>query len=81
MTKIELNEEEWSQLKKPIRGNGGFQTFLTSLRQRAAVRRGKLELTDDDLEKIKRYAFYDQGGYEGRLKALFERSLGPDLKG
>jgi len=37
-------------------------------------------LTDVDLERIPRYAFdYGNGGFEGRLRRIFERHLGPNL--
>ena len=78
---IELTDAEWAELKKPIRGTGGFQDLMKALRQRAAIRRGKLELRAEDLEKIQRYAFYDTGGYEGRLLSIFSRTLGPKLTG
>jgi hypothetical protein len=54
---------------------------MTALRQRAAIRRGKLVISADDLEKISRYAFYDEGGYEDRLRRIFELHLGINLLG
>lgn len=82
MIAIELNAAEFAELKKPLRGQGGFQDFLKTLRQRAAIRGGRLTLSDEELEKIHRYAFeYKDGGYEGRLRKMFERHLGADLRG
>jgi hypothetical protein len=79
---ITLNDAEFGELKKTINGTGGFQDFLKQIRQRAAIRGGKLELTPDDIDKIRRYAFgYKDGGYEGRLRRIFERHLGPELRG
>jgi hypothetical protein len=79
---IVLNAEELSELRKPLKGPGGFQDFLKQIRQRAAIRGGKLELSQDDIDKIRRYAFdYKDGGYEGRLRRIFERHLGYELRG
>ena len=79
---IALNTEEFAELKKTLKGTGGFQDFLKQIRQRAAIRGGKLDLTSDDIDKIRRYAFeYKDGGYEGRLRRIFERHLGPELRG
>lgn len=60
------------------RGRGGFQSFMVSLQGR--IRQGQLVLTQEDLEKINRYAHYDNGGYEGRLRKAFGRHL-PDVFG
>jgi hypothetical protein len=79
---IVLNADEFAELKKSLNGTGGFQDFLKQIRQRAAIRGGKLELSQDDIDKIRRYAFeYKDGGYEGRLRRIFERHLGSDLRG
>ncbi len=79
---VDLNAEEFNELKKPLNGNGGFQVFLKQIRQRASIRPGNLTLTNEDIEKIRRYAFeYKDGGYEGRLRRIFERHLGPELRG
>jgi hypothetical protein len=78
-----LTDEEIARLDEQdpaTAGDGGFQNFLVSLQER--LRRGtkELKLSDDDLEKIPRYAFdYKQGGWEERLKAIFGRELGPNL--
>lgn len=48
----------------------------------AALRRPtkELKLSDDDLDRISKYAFdYKQGGWEDRLKGIFGRTLGPSL--
>jgi len=79
---IVLNAEELSELRKPLKGPGGFQDFLKQIRQRAAIRGGKLELSQDDIDKIRRYAFdYKDGGYEGRLRRICERHLGYEGRG
>jgi hypothetical protein len=76
-----LSEDELGLLRRDIKGGGGFQDLMRSLRQRSAIS-GTLNLTDADLEKIQRYAFeYGDGGFEGRLRGIFERHLGPRLNG
>ena len=61
-------------------GDGGFQGFLVSLQERIDPQTGRLDLTAEDLERIPRYAFdYEQGGWEDRLIAIFQRHLGPRL--
>lgn len=80
--KIELNDLEWAELKKPIKGPGGFQNFLTKLKQRAGIRGGNLELSAEDIQDIQQHAFgYGNGGFEGRLRRIFERHLGENLRG
>lgn len=62
------------------RGDGGFQRLMVDLQ--AALRRPtkELKLSDDDLDRIPKYAFdYKQGGWEDRLKGIFSRTLGPNL--
>ncbi len=79
---ITLNDAEFGELRKPLKGTGGFQNFLKQIRQRAAIRGGKLDLTPDDIDNIRRHAFeYKDGGYERRLRQIFERHLGPELRG
>jgi hypothetical protein len=41
---------------------------------------GELKLTDEDLERLARYAFdMGNGGWEDRLIGIFGRELGPTL--
>jgi hypothetical protein len=59
---------------------GGFQGLLVKLQRKLDSQTGIIDLTERDLERIRRYAFdYGNGGWEGRLKSIFERSLGPNL--
>lgn len=61
-------------------GKGGFQDFLIRLQGKCEQKTGKILLSDDDFEKIPQYAFdYKNGGWQGRLLAIFGRSLGPKL--
>jgi hypothetical protein len=60
--------------------DGGWQQLLVTLQQRTDRRSGAIRLTPDLLERIQRYAFdYGNGGWENRLRGVFERNLGPRL--
>ena len=62
------------------RGDGGYQSLLVSLQKSINRTTGELDLTEEDLERIPRYAFdYGNGGWENRLVAIFGRVLGPKL--
>jgi len=62
------------------RDDGGFQGFLVSLQERIDRPTGIIDLSEDDLEKIHRYAFdYGNGGWEDRLVRIFGRVLGGEL--
>lgn len=84
MIDINLNDKEVALLFDPAgtQGQGGFQNLFEGLQSRTNQQTGALSLTETDLERISRYAFnYHNGGWEDRLKAIFGRSLGPDLSG
>jgi hypothetical protein len=79
---IELGDDEADALMEPLGGQGGFQSFLSRLQRNFSPYEGTVSITPEDLERIKRYAFgYGNGGWEGRLKAIFSRSLGQKLDG
>jgi cellulose biosynthesis protein BcsQ/class 3 adenylate cyclase len=62
------------------KGGGGFQAFLVGLQQRVDEKTGRLDLTLTDLERIARYAHdYKGGGWQGRLRKIFGRTLGMNL--
>lgn len=62
------------------RQDGGFQSFLVKLQKKTNKQTGSLSLSDSDLERIPRYAFdYGNGGWESRLKSIFEKHLGTNL--
>jgi hypothetical protein len=59
---------------------GGYQSFLVQLQRKTERGTGALRLSASDLERIPRYAFdYGNGGWEGRLRGIFERHLGSQL--
>jgi len=83
--KIKLNETELEILYRQDpsqKGKGGWQQLLVRLQELINEQTCELELSPVVLERIRRYAFdYSQGGWEDRLKGIFERTLGPRLDG
>jgi hypothetical protein len=80
---IRLNQHEIALLDRQrpaTRSRGGFQSLIVDLAFRVNRSTGLLTLTRRDLERIPRYAFdYGNGGWENRLRHVFERSFGPAL--
>jgi hypothetical protein len=80
---IVLNSSEISVLFRQdpaTAGDGGFQGLMVGLQRKCDQTTGKIVLSNDDLEKIPRYAFdYHMGGWEDRLMSVFTRTLGPGL--
>ena len=71
-TFIKLNKEECRALLQEPKGQGGFQNLLLRLQPRVNRRTGKLELSQQDLERIYRYkANPRKGGFQGRFKKIF----------
>jgi len=77
---IQLNAGEINGPMPPAEGQGGFQDLIRKLHAHLEQETGKLTLDDDDRERIPGYAFdYGNGGYEERLKAVFEHTPGTGL--
>ena len=78
---VDLTEEEKAELfgqDPSSRSGGGFQALLVSLQER--VKDNKLDLNIADRERIARYAHdYRSGGWQGRLRKIFGRTLGSNL--
>ncbi len=78
-----LNDHEVEMLFRQdpaTESDGGFQRLLISFQTKIDRETGALGLSIHDLERIPRYAFdYGQGGWEERLRNIFERHLGPRL--
>ena len=68
-------------LQNPSSGSdGGWQGLLVRLREKVNRTTGRIDLDAQDLDQIPRYAFdYGNGGWEERLRGIFERTLGPRL--
>ncbi len=83
ITPVVLEPEERGALSKQDPGSksgGGFQAFLVSLQGKVDTATGRIELTVNDRERIARYAHdYRGGGWQGRLKRIFGRTLGSNL--
>ncbi len=79
---VHLNEDEYAALQgqdPETRGGGGFQALLVGLQERVTQDR-RLDLNLTDRERIARYAHdYKSGGWQGRLRRIFGRTLGHNL--
>jgi hypothetical protein len=60
--------------------DGGFQALLVRLQRNFDRGTSEIDLSDDDLQRIPKYAFdYKNGGWNSRLVTIFGRTLGPKL--
>ena len=67
---IELSDDALEALRRPVRGEGGFQSLLRSFQDRIGTG-SALTLTPDLIERIVRYVQdYGQGGFQGRLDTV-----------
>jgi hypothetical protein len=82
MKTVQLTPEEIEILSRQdpdTQHDGGWQSLLVRL-QNNIDENGSITLTDQDLERIARYAFeYGNGGWEARLTGVFGRTLGSAL--
>ena len=80
---VVLNDAEIALLDEQDRStakDGGFQNMLVGFQSRLRRGTSELKLSDDDVDRIARYAFeYGNGGWEDRLIGIFGRVLGPNL--
>ena len=61
-------------------GSTSFQAFLVALQGKTVQPENRLDLTVSDRERIARYAHdYKGGGWQGRLRKIFGRTLGANL--
>jgi len=85
MITVTLNQSERDVLyrqEQASKDDGGWQRLLVTLQELTDESNGELTILPIVLERIQRYAFsYGKGGWEDRLKAIFERTLGPGLDG
>ena len=81
MVTIKLSTQELAVLFRQApssKSKGGWQSLMVGLQEK--VKGNTLILSSRDLERIYRYAFsYGNGGWEGRLRVIFQRTLGPKL--
>lgn len=70
-----LTDEEAAYLLVPV-GDGGQQTFHEGLLAQLQSGNRAVAFTDDQLGKLIRYMTqYGPGGFQGRLRKAFRRSL------
>jgi hypothetical protein len=69
-----LNSNEIAELQKPVNGSGGYQILLRKL-QPMMRKNGSLTLDDETLGRVVRMCAYGSGGFQGRLRAAFRRSI------
>ncbi|MCX2717480.1 hypothetical protein OQH61_07015 [Helicobacter sp. MIT 21-1697] len=70
MYSVKLNQKAISYLSKPVNGNGGYQELLRKLQGQYDQDSQTLNYNDDDLEKMRRYNKYDEGGFENILQSI-----------
>ena len=62
------------------KAGGGWQSLLVRLQEKLDSNSGQLDLDERDLDQIQRFALdYKRGGWESRLRGVFQRSLGENL--
>ena len=65
-----LSDEDAEKLRKPIVGQGGYQSFLRSL-QKELTSSNVIHLNPHQIRKIKEYAHkYGNGGFQQRLQGI-----------
>jgi hypothetical protein len=75
---ILLSREEMDELRKEpqeTKDRGGFQRFLVGLANRTNLRTGALELSPQDVARIRRYAQSGPGGWQTRIHRIFGRHI------
>jgi hypothetical protein len=66
---IDLTAREASMMRKPVRGQGGFQSLMRKLQHQLEDRH--LDVSRDDVERLRRYAAaYGSGGFQHRIKSV-----------
>lgn len=80
---VVLNKEEIALLDKQnpsTASDGGFQSMMVDFQKRFRRATSELKLSEDDIDRIARYAFdMGNGGWQTRLVGIFGRELGPTL--
>ena len=79
-TFVDLMDDELAEIDRQVNGTGGFENFLRRLQKQVNHAAKTIKLSHDDLAAIPHFAFdYKEGGFEHRLRKVFERELGPNL--
>jgi hypothetical protein len=76
-TTFQLTMAEVKILDIEIVGEGGFQSFGRSLQARLDRDKRTINLTDEEIGRVFRYAAYARtdGGFQGRCRKIFGRAL------
>lgn len=70
-TVVTLTPEEIELVTRPIAGLGGHQGLLLRLVPRVARSTGRLELSWEDIMRVRTYAAsYGNGGFQDRFRAI-----------
>ncbi len=69
-----VKTEDIEPILQEQHGQGGFQDFLTKIKNQYVAETEKLSLERDDIEKLYRYAYiYGEGGFQRRMSVLFDK--------
>ena len=80
--RVKLNQTEYKELTVHVTGTGGFQSFFRGLQNRANKSTKELTLSPQDLERIcKHKAHPEKGGWQARLRRVFDRHFPEDQGG
>lgn len=70
-TRFTLTLGEEAELRKAVRGQGGYQTLLRELVGQIQPD-NSLTVDDEQLGRIVRMCAYGSGGFQGRLRTAFK---------
>lgn len=80
--KIKLTAAEVQTLMQHVEGQGGWQSLFRRLQDGYDPKTGEVKISDEDAERLRGYCNeYGDGGWQGRLRQIFRRTLGPNLNG
>ena len=72
--RIQLTADEAERFRRPINGQGGFQSLLRRIQPRIDPTTNVLDISEADLETLVRYSFdYGTGGFQGRTEPTARR--------
>jgi hypothetical protein len=80
--KINLTAAEVQILMQHVEGYGGWQSLFRRLQGGYDPNTSEIAVSDEDVERLRGYCNdYGDGGWQGRLRQIFRRTLGPNLNG
>lgn len=80
--RIMLTPTEVTTLMQHVEGQGGWQSLFRRLQGGYNPKTGEITISTGDVERLRGYCNeYGDGGWQGRLRQTFRRTLGPNLKG